>query len=171
MATDLNPILSRDLRRIGQIAGSPIRGQKHCHICAACFFCLLSSVFCSLGMAQALSDPTKPPAELSAHPGAAAPEDDGLQSIIISPTRRAAIINGQTVELGGKAGDVSLIEVNESGVVLQGAKGRQVLTLFPDVKINRKALVPPMEDDVKHPARKEDRVSKPGRQTGKKEEK
>lgn len=88
-----------------------------------------------ISSAQTLTDPTRLPAELTAIPGAEVPS--GLQSIIISPTRRAAIINGQTVELGGKTGDDRLIEVSESGVVLQGAKGRQVLTLFPNVKMNK----------------------------------
>ena len=142
------------------------RGQKRCRVYAAFFFCLLSSVLCPLSTAQILIDPTRPPTELSA---SAVPSD--LQSIIISPSHRAAIINGQTVELGGKAGDVKLIEVNEGSVVLQGEKGRQVLTLFPNVKIDKKAVLPPMEDDVKHPVRKGKRVNKTTSQAGKKEEK
>ncbi len=124
------------------------------------------SVIPAISWAQTLVDPTKPPTELSA-PAA----ESELQSIIISPTRRAAIINGQTVELGGKAGDVRLIEVSEGSVVLQGEKGRRVLTLFPDVKIDKKAALPPMEEDVKSPARKKKLVNKPTSQAGKKEEK
>ncbi len=121
---------------------------------------------------QILVDPTKPPAELGNRPVAASSE---LQSIIISPARRAAIINGQTVELGGKAGDVRLIEVSEGSVVLQGAKGRQVLTLFPNVRIDKKAVLPQMEphmeEDVNSPARKEEPVANPASRAGKKEEK
>jgi len=116
--------------------------------------------------AQTLVDPTKPPSELSAP---AAPNE--LQSIIISPARRAAIISGQTVELGGKVGDVRLIEVSEGSVVLQGAKGRQVLTLFPNVKIDKKAALLPMEYDVKSSARKKKLVNKSTSQAGKQEEK
>lgn len=120
--------------------------------------------------AQALTDPTKPPAEISAPlTQAAAPESDRLQSVIISPSRRAAIINGQTVELGAKYGEAKLVEVSESGVALQGAQGRQVLTLFPGVEINRK--VPPKESDVKHAARKKKPVKQPAGRIGKKEEK
>lgn len=89
--------------------------------------------------AEELSDPTRPPASIAAPAAAsgvaAAPAPAGLQSIIISGTRRAAIIDGETVELGGKHGDAKLIEVNEGNVVLRGAQGRQVLTLFPGVKI------------------------------------
>jgi len=105
-----------------------------------------------------LIDPTRPPAELSA---STVPSE--LQSIIISPTRRAAIINGQTVELGGKAGDVRLIEVSEGSVVLQGEKGRQVLTLFPNVKIDKKAVLPPMEEGVKHLVRKGKQINQPAK--------
>lgn len=131
---------------------------------------LLLGAIPALSLAQALVDPTKPPAELSASPGEPAPTDK-LQSIILSPTRRAAIINGQTVELGGKSGDDRLIEVTESRVVLQGTKGRQVLSLFPNVEINKKAVVLPMENDVISPDRKKAPAAKPDRRAGKKEEK
>ena len=101
-------------------------------------FCLLLSVFC---YAEEFPDPTRIPAVI-ANPVSAkgGSPPSGLQSIIISKTRRAAIIDGETVELGGKHGDATLIEVSESGVVLQGAQGRQMLTLFPDVKIMQKEI-------------------------------
>lgn len=102
-------------------------------------FCLLFSACCC---AEELTDPTRPPVSVLAPvvtSGAeVVPTPAGLQSIIISKTRRAAIIGGETVELGGKHGDAKLIEVNEGSVVLRGAQGRQVLTLFPDVKITGK---------------------------------
>lgn len=107
-------------------------------------FCLLSSAFC---YAEELPDPTRPPASIAAPVAAssveAAPAPAGLQSIIISKTRRAAIIDGETVELGGKHGDAKLIEVNEGSVILRGAQGRQVMTLFPDVKITGKQETKP----------------------------
>ena len=131
---------------------------------------LLSSVPV-ISLAEALVDPTKPPDEIGIRTGGGAADPNVLQSIIISPARRAAIINGQTVELGGKAGDVRLIEINEKGVVLQGENGRQVLTLFPDVKINKKTVLPLMEDDVKSPVLKKKLVPKHTSRAGKKEEK
>ena len=76
--------------------------------------------------------------------GAAAYQPAGLQSILISKTRRAAIIDGENVELGGKYGDAKLIEVNEGHVVLRGVQGRRVvMTLFPDVKITGKKQTKP----------------------------
>lgn len=101
--------------------------------------CALQLLSCA--NAEEFVDPTRPPAAVAAPVtgGAAADESSsGLQSIIISKTRRAAIIDGETVELGGKHGDARLIEVNEGSVVLKGVQGRQVLTLFPDVKLSRK---------------------------------
>ena len=87
-------------------------------------------------LAEALPDPTKPPAEVAA-PAAAASSASGLQSVLIAPRRRAAIINGQTVELGEKYGEARLVEVSERGVVLRGPQGRQVLTLFPGVEMKQ----------------------------------
>jgi hypothetical protein len=100
----------------------------------------------SLCFAEDLPDPTRPPSSIFAQAeGVKAGREaleyqaSGLHTVIISGTRRAAIIGGQTVELGGEYGKARLIEVNEGGVVLQSAQSRQVLTLFPDVKMIRKS--------------------------------
>jgi len=104
---------------------------------------LFVALFSAAATAEELADPTRPPASLAAPVaasvgGAAANPPAGLQSIIISKTRRAAIIDGQTVELGGKYGDTKLIEVNEGSIILRGVQGRKVMTLFPEVKITGK---------------------------------
>ncbi|MEO8332269.1 MAG: hypothetical protein ABI479_07530 [Gallionella sp.] len=100
--------------------------------------------------AEDLSDPTRPPAFLlgsgaatGAAPGQGASQSrsSGLQSTIISDSRRAAIIDGKTVELWEKHGNAQLIEVNEGSVVLQGAQTRRVLTLFPDVKMTQREII------------------------------
>lgn len=106
--------------------------------------CLLSSVLCPLN-AEELPDPTRPPAIIAMpaidESGAGDSQLTGLRSIIISETRRAAIIDGEIVELGGKHGDAKLIEVHEGSVTLRSEQGMQVLTLFPDVKmISRKKV-------------------------------
>src|SRR3989338_3034139 len=112
----------------------------------ATVFCLLSSVFCSLN-AEELPDPTRPPAIITetgaasgALPGqvATGSRPSGLQSTIISKSRRAAIIDGKTVELWAKHGNAQLVEGNEGSVVLRRAQTRQVLTLCPDVKIKQR---------------------------------
>lgn len=102
------------------------------------FAALLMTV--SFAHAEELPDPTRPPSSEKAHAAAAdaAPKTAALQSIILSRNRRAAIIDGETVELGGLHGDARLLEVNEGSVVLSGTQGRQVLTLFPGVRISGK---------------------------------
>jgi MSHA biogenesis protein MshK len=94
--------------------------------------------------AELLPDPTLPAIDLnSSGMGGSTevvPEEAvtrGLQSVIISPDYRAAIINGETVGLGGKYGDSRLVEVRENSVVLQNAQGRRVLELFPKVSIRK----------------------------------
>lgn len=107
----------------------------------------LLPVFCC---AEELADPTRPPVsvltpveesvQIETKP------EPGLQSILIAKNRRAAIIDGQTVELGGRVGDGRLIEVNAMHVVLKTSKGRQVLMLFPDVVISKpKNDAPPVQ--------------------------
>lgn len=98
---------------------------------------LFVALFPAHATAENLPDPTRIPAFIST-PVATAGMDaqpTGLQTVLISKTRRAAIIDGVTVELGGKHGDARLIEVNEGSVVLKGAQGRQVLTLFPGIEM------------------------------------
>lgn len=164
MAADLMSSFGCPARRSSARVCSKRRAR-----CNGLALLLLCAVF-PMASAQALNDPTKPPAEISAPlTQAAAPEGDRLQSIIISSTRRAAIISGQTVELGAKYGEAKLVEVSESGVALQGVQGRQVLTLFPGVEIKKKES--PRENDVKHAAQKKKPVKQPAGQIGKKEEK
>lgn len=106
---------------------------------------LLALLLCmsQIATAEPLPDPTRPSIELGTS-GAAGTADvvpveaaPGLQSIIISPQYRAAIINGETVSLGGKSGDSRLVEVRENSVVLENAHGRRVMELFPKVSIKK----------------------------------
>lgn len=105
----------------------------------------LSIALCpAVASAGDLPDPTRPPAFLmglatalcqgNGHPSS------GLQSTIISESRRAAIIDGKTVELWAKHGNAQLIEVNEGSVVLRTAQTRRILTLFPDVKMTHREI-------------------------------
>ncbi|MGA8863481.1 MAG: hypothetical protein WBM09_08235 [Gallionella sp.] len=91
--------------------------------------------------AEDLPDPTRPPSSIAAASGtgigSVAPSSR-LRSIIISETRRAAIIDGKTVELGERIGETRLVEINAGSVVLQRGNARQVLTLFPGVKIRNR---------------------------------
>jgi len=116
----------------------PVTAALHSAVLA---LCILSSALCH---AEDLPDPTRPPASIlwggSAGTSGIKGEMEtetrtaGLQSTIISRIRRAAIIDGKTVELGEMHGDARLIQVNEGSVVLRKAQTLQVLRMFPDVR-------------------------------------
>lgn len=111
------------------------------------FLAFFIALFSIAVIAAELPDPTRPPALLVGADDDAVPgqksvviRPSGLQSTIISESRRAAIIDGKTVELGAKHGNDWLVEVNEGSVVLQGAQKRRVLTLFPEVKMTQREV-------------------------------
>ena len=113
--------------------------------------------------AQELRDPTRPAVEIGmplAEGQDSAAASSGLQAIFISPGRRAAIINGKTVELGAKYGEDKLVEVNERGVVLQGKQGRQSLALFPGVQFKMKATPSPQPNNNDLPQTKTKKMHK-----------
>jgi MSHA biogenesis protein MshK len=86
-------------------------------------------------LAQVLADPTRPPAALLSGafvPGAA--PANALQSIILSGGRKIAVINGQSVPLGGKYGDARLIGIAAAEVRLQSDKGIEVMKLYPGLE-------------------------------------
>lgn len=85
--------------------------------------------------AQSLPDPTRPPALTATEQGdAPTPSGPELQSVLISPTRKLAIISGQRVALGEKFGDARVVRITESEVVLRSGKDEQVLKLFPNIE-------------------------------------
>ena len=98
---------------------------------------LAMSALAEVAMAQSLLDPTRP-AQLVMPESAAEQTLAGpvLQSVLIAPQRRVAIISGQAVELNGKYGELTLIRMSETEVVLrnpQNLKETQTLKLFPGV--------------------------------------
>jgi len=103
------------------------------HAAAAWALGAVLALMPTVAAAQIATDPTRPPTGFAAE----APEGavgNQLQSMMISPTRKAAIINGVVVELGGKYGDAVLMRVAEDEVVLKSGDSRQVLKLHPAVE-------------------------------------
>ena len=93
--------------------------------------------------AEGLADPTRPPYS-GRGVGAAPVAGPELQSVLISPTRKVAVINGQTVPLGGKFRDATLTRITESGVELQSGSRVEVLRLFPQAeKKSLRGATPP----------------------------
>ena len=99
---------------------------------------LAATALCAVNaQAQALEDPTRPPAMLM--PGASASaavaaSGPHLQSVLIARQdggRHVAVIDGQTVRLGETYKGAQVTHMSETEVVLQRGSERQVLTLFP----------------------------------------
>lgn len=108
--------------------------------------------------APGLADPTRPPMALAegepkdeAKPSE--PPPAGLQTVILRKgAKPLAIINGQTVELGGTVGDARLVSLSETEAVLQGPNGKEVMRMIPAVE--RKAVLPPEpQEDAKAAAK------------------
>ncbi len=91
-------------------------------------------------------DPMRPPAGIGAG-GADAERDAGggirLQTVMISPTQRAAVISGVMVKLGEKFGEAVLVRVSENEVVLKSGSAQQVLKIHPDVEKRESGKVRP----------------------------
>lgn len=148
-----------------------------------CAFAALAITACSAAWGQGLFDPTRPPAEWiaaqakkadasqdasSALPGAspgvsgagvaegeAAPR---LQSVLIGPSGKHAIINGQLLSVGAAYKDAKLVEVSLTEAVLLSEHGRQTLKLFPDVE--KHPVKPAAADDGRAPAKAKRRVNR-----------
>jgi len=105
-------------------------------------WCALACMAVPGAMAQVMIDPTRPP------PGVYAPESAEkatgapvLQSVMITPTARTAIIGGEEVKLGAKFGDARVIKITETEVVLRTTGGTETLKMYPGVEM--KAVQPP----------------------------
>lgn len=103
---------------------------------AACLLALGVSSPTQAAHAQALADPTRPPAAAEAGEGdRLAPPPSRLQSVLISPARKLAVIDGRTVSLGGTVEGATLVAIRESEVVLQKGAERETLKLNPGVQM------------------------------------
>lgn len=83
--------------------------------------------------AQVLADPTRPPAAMSAPGEAASYGGPVLQSVMLSPGRKLAMISGEMVLLGGKYGTARLVRLTENEAVLKSGAETTVLRLHPQV--------------------------------------
>lgn len=99
---------------------------------------LLLFATAAAGAQTRLADPTRPPAAAeggeAAPGGATAKPSLRLQSVLISNTRKLAVIDGQTVPLGGEIGGATLTSVSETGVTLRRGAEIETLKLHPDVE-------------------------------------
>jgi MSHA biogenesis protein MshK len=104
---------------------------------------LLGIANISIVQAETLKDPTQPPASLSSETVAnnevvASPI---LQSIMIGPQTRVAIISGEKVQLGKKYQQATLIKLDEHKAVLRNPD-MSTQTLVMDFAIEKKIVSP-----------------------------
>lgn len=81
--------------------------------------------------AQGISDPTRPPGGLAEAADAAVAGGPVLQSVMLSPSRKVAVISGEMVTLGGRYGSLRLVSLTESEAVLKNGAETTVLRLHP----------------------------------------
>lgn len=92
-------------------------------------------VLASAAQAQALADPTRPPTMMSqAATEGTATRGPHLQSVLISGTRKLAVIDGVTVPLGGRFDGATVIAIAETEVTLRHGEGVQTLKLYPGIE-------------------------------------
>jgi len=103
------------------------------HLQKLIFMMIASSVAVAAG-AQGLTDPTRPPGALATAAGEAVVSGPVLQSVMLSPTRKVAMISGEVVVLGGRYGSARLVKLSESEAVLRDGAEVTVLKLFPLVE-------------------------------------
>jgi len=105
---------------------------------------LLASVS-SVAIAQQLRDPTSPPTGASNKPATEKSRSRGglvLQTVLISPERKNAVISGRVMSVGDTISGFRLVEIREGEVVMKGSKGTRTLRLYPAVsKVEVKATL------------------------------
>jgi MSHA biogenesis protein MshK len=99
----------------------------------------------AFGQPGTLMDPTRPPSVDTEALGApAAQPGPRLQSVLISPSRRVAVIDGSAVGVGGKVGDATVASISEGAVVLN-FPGRRSETLQLITAVDKKERRPAAE--------------------------
>ena len=100
-----------------------------------CAILLLGISAASLAHAAPFADPTRPPGAVNDDGAmAATPAGPRLESVLIAPDRRVAVISGQQVRLGGKYGEGQVVRITESEVVIRRGEGMETLKLLPEAE-------------------------------------
>lgn len=100
-------------------------------------------MFTSFAYAEVLPDPMRPYSAAPQAEGAMPTAVSGpvLQSIMIAPDRKTAIISGQTVTVGQSFGSAKVTRITETEVTLKRDGEVQVLRLFSGLE-KRQSIAP-----------------------------
>lgn len=108
--------------------------------------------------ADALPDPTRPPAAapVAPAPGAgsvqAEPDSYTVQSIVYGPSRRLAVINGREVREGSTLGEARVVQIQRDVVILEIQGQRRPMPMYASVvqKPSASAVRPAASTGVKN---------------------
>lgn len=107
-------------------------------LCAAVLLVALPGI----SMAQGMRDPTRPPPQFldpAYETQEATPLDTGLQTIKRTGKRYLALLNGEWIKPGDKAGEAVVVKIEENAVVLSYPDGRrEMIGMYPDVELRPK---------------------------------
>ena len=121
-------------------------GQHGTRLTVAMRICALSMLAALPGavMAQGMKDPTRPPPQFldpADVAQAAIPPDSGLQSIKRTGKRYLALLNGEWVKPGDRAGEAVVVKIAEQSVVLSYPDGRrETIGMYPDIELRPKEV-------------------------------
>lgn len=90
---------------------------------------LVSLSAAALAYGAPFPDPTRPPgaADAGTAVSAAGPR---LESILIAPDRRVAVISGEEVTIGSRFRDGEIVRISEGEVLIRRPGGEETLRLF-----------------------------------------
>ena len=114
---------------VDRLSASPSRRHGLCRA----LLLLVASLLPGVAAGQVpLADPTRPPAGIESGAVPAEVAGSQLQSVLIPKKGTpVAVIGGQTVPLGGRYGDSTLVRISEREAVLEGPGGVERLLLTP----------------------------------------
>jgi MSHA biogenesis protein MshK len=96
--------------------------------------CVLAALMPPAVQSANFTDPTRPPNVADNQVAAVAGGGPRLESVLIAPDRRLAVISGQQVRLGEKFGDGRVVRITASEVVIRSGDSTETLKLFPAVE-------------------------------------
>ena len=94
---------------------------------------LLPLLLATTAQAAPFADPFRPPRQVERAPAADATPaaTTRLQSVLIAPDRRIAVINGQQYTEGARFGSGRVLRISEAEVVIRHPDRDEALKLFP----------------------------------------
>jgi len=88
--------------------------------------------------AAPLGDPTRPPQAEGDAAGAGAAAQDRVETILIAPDRRLAVIGGRIVRVGDLIGGARVVRIRESGVTVRRDGVDEELPLLQGIEKKRR---------------------------------